>query len=132
MSVSFSTPSNITRRSATKLLGGALLSSLATSPFARTQQPAPPSPPYTRLLSDEDLVFLEDMEHAACLYFSEQVDPSNGQVLDRAINKTSTGERDSAFVSRIAATGFGLTALCISDRRSASPTERLKKQAITP
>ncbi len=131
MSVSSSTPPHITRRSATKLLGGALLSSLATSPFAWTQQPAAPSPTYTRLLSDEDLVFLEDMEHAACLYFSEQVDPSNGQVLDRAINKTSTGELDPHFVSSIAATGFGLTALCISDRRGYYPTDRLKKQAIT-
>jgi hypothetical protein len=131
MSVSSPTPSHITRRSATKLLGGALLSSLATSPFAWTQQPAAPSPTYTRLLSDEDLVFLEEMEHAACLYFSEQVDPSNGQVLDRAINKTSTGQLDSGFVSSIAATGFGLTALCISDRRGYYPTDRLKKQVIT-
>ena len=131
MSVSSSTPPQITRRSATRLLGGALLSSLATSPFAWTQQPAAPGPTYTRLLSDEDLVFLEEMEHAACLYFSEQVDPSNGQVLDRAINKTSTGELDPHFVSSIAATGFGLTALCISDRRSYYPTDRLKKQVIT-
>ena len=131
MSVRSSTPSHITRRSATKLLGGALLSSLATSPLAWTQQPAAPSPTYTRLLSDEDLVFLEEMEHAACLYFSEQVDPSNGQVLDRATNKTSTGELDPHFVSSIAATGFGLTALCISDKRSYYSTDRLKKQVIT-
>ncbi|HEX3570989.1 MAG TPA: glucoamylase family protein [Acidobacteriaceae bacterium] len=131
MSVGFSTPSNITRRSATKLIGGAILSSLASSPLAWTQQPAAPSPTYTRLLSDEDLVFLEEMEHAACLYFSEQVDPSNGQVLDRAINKTSTGQLDSGFVSSIAATGFGLTALCISDRRGYYPTDRLTKQVIT-
>jgi hypothetical protein len=131
MSVSSSTPPHITRRSATKLLGGALLSSLVTSPFASTQQPAAQSPAYTRLLSDEDLVFLEEMEHAACLYFSEQVDPSTGQVLDRATNKTSTGELDPHFVSSIAATGFGLTALCISDRRGYYPTDRLKKQVIT-
>src|SRR3981189_2070309 len=130
MSVSSPTPSHITRRSATKLLGGALLSGLAPPPFAWTQQPAAPSPTYTRLLSDEDLVFLEEMEHAACLYFSEQVDPSTGQVLDRAINKTSTGQLDSGFVSSIAATGFGLTALCISDRRSYYPTDPLKKQVI--
>src|SRR5258708_18610877 len=131
MSVSSSTPPHSTRRSATKLLGGAFLSSLPTSPSAWTQQPAAPSPTYTRLLSDEDLVFLEEMEHAACLYFSEQVDPSTGQVLDRAINKTSTGQLDSGFVSSIAATGFGLTALCISDRRGYYPTDRLKKQVIT-
>src|SRR5258708_40265485 len=102
MSVSSSTPPHITRRSATKLLGGALLSGLATSsPFAWTQQPAAASPAYTRLLSDEDLAFLDEMEHAACLYFSEQVDPSTGQVLNRAINKTSTGELDPHLVSGI-------------------------------
>src|SRR3981189_3429855 len=132
MSVSSPTPSHITRRSATKLLGGALLSGLAPPPFAWTQQPAAPSPTYTRLLSDEDLAFLEEMEHAACLYFSEQVDPFTGQVLDRAINKTSTGELDSGFVSSIAATGFGLAALCISDGRGYYPADRLKKQVITP
>jgi hypothetical protein len=71
------------------------------------------------------------MEQAACLYFCEQADPSNGQVLDRAINKTSTGELDPHFVSSIAATRFGLTALCISDKRSYYPTDRLKKQVIT-
>src|SRR5437763_6385991 len=78
------TPPKITRRSATRLLGGALISGLASSSFARKQQPAAPSPTYTRLLSDEDLDFLEEMEHAACLYFSEQVDSASGQVLDRA------------------------------------------------
>src|SRR5580700_2318161 len=131
MSVSFPTPPHITRRCSTKLLGGTLLSTLVPSALLHAQQPAAPSPTYTRLLSDEDLVFLEEMEHAACLYFSEQVDPSNGQVLDRAINKTSTGQLDSGFVSSIAATGFGLTALCISDSRNYFPTDRLKKQAIT-
>src|SRR5258705_13962022 len=116
MSVRSTHPPHITRRRATKILGGALLSSLPTSPFASTQEPAAPSPTYTRLLSDEDLDSLEEIEHAACLFFSEQVDPSTGQVLDRAINKTATGELDSRFVSSIAATGFGLTALCISDK----------------
>jgi hypothetical protein len=71
------------------------------------------------------------MEHAACLFFSEQVDPASGQVLDRAACKNPTGALDSHFVSSIAATGFGLTALCISDSRNYFPTDRLKKQAIT-
>src|SRR5258707_15724279 len=101
MSVSSSTPPLITRRSVTRLLGGTLLSGLATPSLAWTQQPAAPGPTYTRLLSDDDLDFLEEMEHAACLFFSEQANPSNGQVLDRATNKTSTGQLDSSFVSSI-------------------------------
>jgi hypothetical protein len=112
------------------LLGGALLSTLAPSPLLEAQQPAATQPAYTRLLSDDDIAFLEEMEHAACLFFSEQVDPASGQVLDRANCKNPTGELDPKFVSSIAATGFGLTALCISDRRNYFPTDRLKKQAI--
>jgi hypothetical protein len=131
MSASSSTPPHITRRNATKLLGGAVLSTLVPSPLIHAQQTTPTQPAYTRLLSDEDLVFLEEMEHAACLYFSEQVDPASGQVLDRAQNKNNTGGLDTRFVSSIAATGFGLTALCIADRRSYLTTDRIKKQVLT-
>ncbi|WP_158942430.1 glucoamylase family protein [Granulicella sp. S190] len=129
MSISASTPPKITRRSATKLLGGAILSGFATSTLT-AQQATPPQPAYSRLLSDEDLLFLEEMERAGCLYFSEQADPASGQVLDRAKNKTSTGELDTQFASSIAATGFGLSALCISDKRGYLTTDRIKKQVI--
>src|ERR1700754_605680 len=112
MSVSSKTPPHITRRSATKLMGGALLSTLAPSVFSQTQQSPPPIPTFTRLLSDDDIAFLEEMEHSACLYFVEQADSNTGQVLDRASSKNNTGNFDSRFVSSIAATGFGLTALC--------------------
>lgn len=131
MSASSSTPPQITRRSAAKLLGGALLSSAVSSPLTWGQQPAPAQPAYTRLLSDEDLQFLEELEHTACLFFTEQADPATGQVLDRAHCKNPTGALDSYFVSSIAATGFGLTALCISDRRGYFPTDRLKNQVVT-
>jgi hypothetical protein len=130
MSASSPTPPHITRRSATKLLGGALLTTVLPSPFTEAQQPVAAQPAYTRLLSDEDIIFLEEMEHAACLFFSEQVDPASGQVLDRANSKNTTGQLDPHFVSSIAATGFGLSALCISDRRGYFPTDRLKKQVI--
>jgi hypothetical protein len=128
---SSSTPHHLTRRSATKLLGGAFLSGLATPSLAWAQQAEAQHPASSRLLSDEDLDFLEEMEHSACLYFAEQADPSTGQVLDRATNKTSTGEFDAHFASSIAATGFGLTALCISDRRNYFKTDRIKKQVLT-
>ena len=130
MSVRSSTPPHITRRTATKLLGGTLLSGLVAPSLAWTQQTATPQPASTRLLSDEDIIFLEEMEHAACLFFAEQADPASGQVLDRATNKNSTGELDTHFVSSIAATGFGLTSLCISDRRGYFTTARIKKQVL--
>jgi hypothetical protein len=131
MSLSSSRSDNITRRSAVRLLGGAVLSSVAAPAVALAQTSAPARPPSSRLLSELDLDFLEDMQHAACLYFIEQAEPSTGQVLDRATNKNTTGKLDTRFVASIAATGFGLTALCIADRRNYSQTDRLKKQVIT-
>lgn len=132
MSTSSSRLENITRRRAVKLLGAALGSSLAAPSFGLAQQtPAVEHPAPSRLLSDLDIEFLEDMQHCACLYFTEQADPSTGQVLDRATNKTSTGRLDNRFVSSIAATGFGLTALCIADRRNYFARDRLIKQVLT-
>jgi hypothetical protein len=131
MSTSSSRSENITRRSAVKLLGGALCSSLAAPSFGLAQAPAVEHSAPSRLLSDLDIEFLEDMQHCACLYFTEQADPATGQVLDRATNKTSTGKLDNRFVSSIAATGFGLTALCIADRRNYFARDRLIKQVLT-
>ena len=51
------------------------------------------------------------------MYFWEQASETTGQVLDRARNDLS-GERDPRRMASIAATGFGLTALCIADHRS--------------
>jgi hypothetical protein len=131
MSISSSRPENITRRNAVKLLGGALFSGLAAPSFGQTQAATEVHPASSRLLSDLDIEFLEDMQHCACLYFTEQVDPTTGQVLDRATNKITTGKLDNRFVSSIAATGFGLTALCIADRRNYFARDRLLKQVLT-
>ena len=71
----------------------------------------------TRKLSQEDEQFLEDLEHRAFNYFWEEADPDTGLVPDRArIDGTSLDE-DHRDVASIAATGFGLTALCIGSER---------------
>src|SRR6202790_2626051 len=57
--------------------------------------------------------FLDEIERATFLYFWEQASSTTGQVKDRAF----AGGNDSRTVSSIAATGFGLTALCIADQR---------------
>jgi len=54
--------------------------------------------------------FIEDLEHRAFLYFWERADPETGQVLDRA---KADGSPEPRRIASIAATGFGLTALCI-------------------
>jgi hypothetical protein len=131
MSISRERKENITRRSAIKLVGGALVSSVVGPPFAVSQTGAAPRSDLPRLLNDLDISFLEDMQHAACLYFMEQAHPDTGQVLDRATNKNPDGKLDNRFVASIAATGFGLTGLCIADSRNYAPTDRLKKQVVT-
>ena len=61
----------------------------------------------------DDDAFLDEIEHAAFLYFWEQASSTTGQVKDRA----HASGIDSHTVSSIAATGFGLTALCIASQR---------------
>jgi len=68
----------------------------------------------------EDEAFLDDLVRQGCLYFWEQGHPITGQILDRARNDLS-GARDSRRKASIAATGFGLTALCIADHRRYLP-----------
>src|ERR1017187_10248051 len=60
-----------------------------------------------------DHQFLDEIERAIFLYFWEQASPTTGQVKDRAF----AAGNDTRTLSSIAATGFGLTALCIADQR---------------
>ncbi|HEV2468310.1 MAG TPA: glucoamylase family protein [Candidatus Sulfotelmatobacter sp.] len=72
-----------------------------------TPTQAPPIEP----VSDDE--FLDQIQRAIFLFFWEQADPTTGQVKDRAL----AAGNDSRTVSSIAATGFGLTALCIGHSR---------------
>ena len=60
---------------------------------------------------------MEEIEKAAFQFFWEQTDPNSGQVKDRAL----AAGNDTHTVSSIAATGFGLAALCIGDQRGYQP-----------
>ncbi len=128
----------MTRRDATKLLGGALLSLSPLAGFDARAQQAVPSPSGPALspeetkagLTADDVAFLDEMERRGCLYFIEQAGPLTGQVLDRAVNRTSTGALDPRRSASIAATGFGLTSLCIADSRGYLPGGRIRQQVI--
>ena len=61
--------------------------------------------------------FLEDLSHRTFLYFLEQSDPHTGLVLDRARADGSPNDEQHRNIASIAATGFGLTALCIAAER---------------
>jgi hypothetical protein len=79
-------------------------------------------------LSASDEQFLDDMQRRACLYFVEQAGAKSGQVLDRAAANNTTGLRDPRLMASIAATGFGLTSLCIADKRRYQPHAQLAAQ----
>ncbi len=90
---------------------------MASEKLSSRQQLAEPSPepPYKLTLYDESL--LDEYEQACCLYFWEQGNPNTGLVKDRS----TPSEFDDYTVASIAATGFGLTALCIADKRGFIP-----------
>jgi hypothetical protein len=65
------------------------------------------------VLAAEDDALLDAIEKASFLYFWEQSHPTTGLVKDRS----KTNSSDNGVVANIAATGFGLTALCIGVNR---------------
>ena len=71
---------------------------------------------------------LEEIMRRGCLYFVEQASPNTGQVLDRARWIDSTGRLDRRKMASIAATGFGLSALCVAARRGYQPTAQVIDQ----
>lgn len=89
-----------------------------TPPPAHTPntKPGPALPVLT--LSAEDDQFLDDLERANFLFFWEQGSAKTGMVKDRS--NVRNGDQKVGAAS-IAATGFGLTALCIGDRRGFAP-----------
>src|SRR5215470_9005704 len=101
-----------------KIAGASLLGGALAIPGcgggARTS-PAPPPGGDGYAGTDDQL--LEEIEKTGFLFFWEQADPKTGQVKDRAL----AAGNDTRTISSIAATGFGLTALCIADQRGYQP-----------
>jgi len=113
-----SKPNQLSRR---RILRQALGTSLCL-PFAKLLRAlyaeTPPSAPSGGAagalgLSAEDDQFLNDVEKANFLFFWEQGDPKTGMVKDRC----NIHNNNQGVAASIAATGFGLTALCIGDER---------------
>jgi hypothetical protein len=80
---------------------------------APTQQACFASAPAPTQLLPEDEPFLDELGQANFLFFKEQADPETGLVRDRY----NVHAPDNRVVASIAATGFGLTALCIGAQR---------------
>ncbi len=72
----------------------------------------------TKSFSARDEVFLEDLERRSFQYFWDQAGSRTGLVLDRTQTDGSPADESHRDVASIAATGFGLTALCIAAERN--------------
>lgn len=81
-------------------------------------------------LAGGDAAFVDELIRAGCLFFWEQAGEKSGQVLDRARNDLK-GARDPRRMASIAATGFGLTALCIADKYGYLPHEQIVERVRT-
>jgi hypothetical protein len=86
---------------------------LGSSPKPEERHTVPARPPSRTSLSLEDDQFLHDLERLNFCYFWEQANPETGIIKDRCHAEAN----DNGIVGSIAATGFGLTALCIAHER---------------
>lgn len=103
----------LTRRSLMGLLGAA-----AVSPSLKGSDDEPK-------VSARHLALLDEIQRRACLYFYEQSHPLTGLVRDRA----QADAPDSRRKASIAATGFGLSALCIAETRGYLPSVDMRDRA---
>ncbi len=99
------------RREALRWLAGAAV----VGPFAAAQAGG---------LTPAQDAFLDDLERRGCQYFWEQASAVTGQVRDRAVAAGVEKRR----VTSTAATGFGLGALCIADKRGYLPAADIRKR----
>src|SRR5208283_1187970 len=90
------------------------------------QSLSPGLPQSAESFSNPDNVLLDELEKASFRYFWEQAHPETGIVMDRChAREPVTNELGS-----IAATGFGLTALCIGEKRGFVPRVAAETRAL--
>jgi hypothetical protein len=108
-------------------LGAMLLLLLLISTALTYAQPRRPK------LSARDDAFLEDLSKRSFRFFWEQADPQTGLVADRARANGAPYDKShpSNNIASSAATGFGLTALCIAADRGWIDQRQARDRAVT-
>lgn len=81
-----------------------------------------------RRFTREEDQFLEDLSHRAFLFFWEQADAGTGLVRDRAL--ADSAMPDTRATASSAATGFGLTGLCIASDRGWIPRAHARERTV--
>jgi hypothetical protein len=117
-----------TRRFSTAVLALASLAGCA-HPGPPPVLPTPVPPPARRLLAASDEAFLEDLSQRSFRFFWSEADPSTGLVRDRARTDGSPHDERHRDVGSIAATGFGLSGLCIAAERGWLPRPQAMERA---
>lgn len=112
----------MSRRHVLAGLGGGLALAAAGLRAARAQNPSVGTVAPTA----EDERLLDEIQRAAFDFFWEQSDPTTGLVRDRVNVRAASDSRTAA---SIAATGFGLTAICIGAEREYVPLEEARGRA---
>jgi hypothetical protein len=97
---------------------------LAQAGRGRKPGPAPLPPPAS--FAPEEEQFLDDLEHTSFQYFWQEANPQTGLIKDRANARAN----DTGTVGSIASTGFGLTAICIADKRGFVPHEDARLRVL--
>src|SRR5262249_4090544 len=91
-----------------------LQSAVGLASLRAAHQDSEPSSEGQFTLSPEDDQFLEELERSNFQFFWEQSDPKTGLTKDRCNVRTPN---PNVLAASIAATGFGLTAICIGQKR---------------
>ena len=101
--------------------GIAACGSAPSSTNSSSGNPTNPGPTLT------DGQLLDNIENAAFQYFLNEADSNTGLIKDRAL----AAGGDTSTLSSIAATGFGLTGLCIGDARGYAATTLIQSRVLT-
>jgi hypothetical protein len=119
----------LSRRRLLKGAAGAAILAPWSGVVSALMPPPDPAQPPAQPFSPEDDQLLDDVERLSCCFFWEQASPETGLVKDRC--NTRKASTDSSTVASIAATGFGLTALCIADLRGFITRSEARQRVIT-
>src|SRR5580692_12354167 len=101
-----------------------LAQAAAAQQHADKRQPGPV--PVQTVFSPEDEQFLDDLERKTFLFFWEQANPQTGLIKDRCNVRVA----DTSIVASVASTGFGLTAICIAEKRGFIPHEEARQRVL--
>ena len=110
------------RRRALQMLGGT-----AASAVLLHGQSLFGAPVGAAQLAPAEDAFLDELERRGCQYFWDQASTKTGQVRDRA----ATVGKESRPATSIAATGFGLSALCIAHMHGYLPANDVRERVLT-